>query len=370
MPLLVLIASRFMLTVKILSDPLQPDAVQQYKCARGCVTACLQGALKTWSDAARIYRGPIAAETDITPRTQADVDFLEQLDDETLTVVLYPEGPVAVIVGVVAGLALATVALLALAPKIPSIGSDVPSSNNQLGNRANKPRPNERIPDIFGEVLAIPELLTPPITTFEDNVEVEVAFMCVGRGSYEISEVKDGGTPLTLIAGAGAEFYGPGTSPNGGVPFLTVGTPVSSPFRKVLRVNEVNGQQLDSPDANKVSGTANIRFVAPNFIQNSGGIDFTEFFGAGDDIVVTGASFGASSEVILDAVTTTMRFHSDKRIEFETFDPSTVYSAGQTLILQNAVFVGQDETTGDVIYINVSGRYQIATVNATTIGLA
>jgi hypothetical protein len=357
-----------MLLVRLVRDPLALDQVEEHEVAPGGLQPFLQEQFPAWPETARIYRGEIAIENDVTPTDEHGVNELEAAEDGTYHVVVYPGDPITILITVVATLALTAVVLLFLTPKIPSANMDSASSNNSLGNRVNKPRPNERIPDIFGRVMSIPEMLTFPITTFEDNVEVEVSFMCVGRGSYDIERVRDGGTPLTLIAGAGAEFYAPGTSPNFGAPQLTVGTAVDAPFRDVIRLNEVNGQQLDPPNRNHVTGQGNIRFVAPNFIENSGAIDFTDFFGIGDDLTVVGADFG-TSPVVLDATTQIMRFHSDKRIEFQSFDPSTLFSAGQTINLTNATFAGEDDITGEVVYINVSGQYEIDTVDATTIQL-
>ena len=69
-------------------------------------------------------------------------------------------------------------------------GIERSSSNNKLGNRENTQRIGGRIPDIFGTVLAIPDLIAPPLRYFQNNVEIEECLMCLGRGYYEISDVK------------------------------------------------------------------------------------------------------------------------------------------------------------------------------------
>jgi len=317
-----------------------------------------------WPETARIYKGEVAAENDVTPRTEADVDALNLAGDEDVYyVVVYPGDPVtAIVLAVVAVLALAVVMYM-LMPKMPGAGEQE-SANNSLGQRVNKARPNGRVPDIFGSVLAVPELLTVPLLTFENNREVEICFMCVGRGSYEISDVRDGETQLNMIAGAGAHFYGPNTRPGNGAPFYSVGTAITQPLLNVVKLNEVNGQILRAPDANAVNGKGNIRLVGPDVIETNGGVDFTEFFAEGDEITLTGASFGGSVAVF-DATTQNARFYPDKRIEFETFDPTTLYSAGQLLVVSNAGFAGQN-SAGAVVYVDVSGTYTITSVNAAT----
>jgi hypothetical protein len=353
--------------VRLIADPF--DLATYEEVVTDDMLGLLRERFPVWPETGRVYKGVIATTTDVTPRVEEQVEALAAAgEDDLYYVVVYPGDPVtAIVVGAVAVLALAA-AFYLLMPKIPAPNSEAVSANNSLGQRGNKARPNERIEDIFGTVTSIPSLLTVPLLTYEDNVQVEVSFMCVGRGSYLIENVRDGSTPLALIAGAGADFYAPGTSPNSGAPQLTVGVAVDAPFRNVYRLNEVNGQKLDPPDHNSVSGSGNIRFVAPNFIQNSGGINFADLFGPGDELTVSGADFG-SANAIIDATTQLMRFHSDKRIEFDSFDPSTMFLAGQTITLTNATYAGQHDVSGDVVFIDVSGTYVIDTVDSTTITL-
>lgn len=350
--------------VRFISDPLDLSTFVERE--TDDLVACIQAEFPAWPKTARIYRGAIAQQNDITPHNPDTVRALEDDNSPLYYVVVYPGDPVTAIIAVVATIALAALMFIFM-PKIPSLSNDIGSANNSLSGRVNKPRPNGRIPDIFGTVIAVPELLTVPITTYEDNVEVEVCFMCLGRGEYSVDKVKDGGTPLGLIAGAGAAFYGPDTSPNNADPALVVGAPVEVPFRDVLRLNEVNGQALDPPDQNSVSGSGNIRFVAPNYIENSGGIDFTELFGVGDDLNVANANFGGSAAVF-DATTQNARFYPDGRVEFETFNPTTLYAAGQFLQITNAGFAGVDGV-GAVVYVDVSGTYEIDTVSSTELQL-
>jgi hypothetical protein len=356
-----------MLLVRLIEDPFNLDAYSEHQPAE--LLPFLKERFETWPETARLYKDAIAVDHDVTPRTEADIAALETAQDGTFYVVVYPGDPVTAIIAVVATLALTVAVLLFLTPKFPNSASSDQSSNNALGQRVNKARPNSRIEDIFGEVISVPTLLTVPLLVFDDNLEVEYCYMCVGRGAYTIADVKDGDTPIGQIAGAGVRFYAPGTSPNSGAPFYSIGAPINVPLYNVVKLNEVNGQSLRPPNANAVRGDGDIRFVAPDRIERSGTeIDFTKYFETGDVITVTGADFGGEYYQF-DATSQNCRFYPDYRIEFETFDPSTQYQAGDTIVITNASFVGTNPTDNSTVYVDLSGTYTVESVTSTEIQL-
>jgi hypothetical protein len=333
--------------VRIIGDPFDLSTYSEHKVDD--VLGLLREQFPTWPETGRLYRDSVAVENDVTPRTEEEVTALEEYDGDGLFyVVVYPGDPITAIVTVVATLALTAAILLFLTPKIPNMPDAAESSNNSLGQRVNKARPNGRIEDIFGEVISIPTLLTVPLLVFDDNLEVEHCYMAVGRGSYEISDVKDGDTPISQIAGAGVRFYGPGTSPNSGAPFYSVGAAITMPLLDVLKSNEVNGQALRSPNSNSVSGNADIRFVYPDQIQRTGSIDFTEFFEAGDELVVTSATVEGSSDSTLEALQR-MRFEKPNIIRFESYNPTADFATGQTVTLTDASYIGGTTTSATVL---------------------
>lgn len=359
-----------MLRVRLLTDPFDLSSFDEHEVES--LMPFLKEQFPTWPATARIYKDDVSLAHDVTPNCEADLEALQ--DGDLYYVVVYPGDPVTMLIVAVAVFVVATVALLFLMPKMPGQqGSDAgASSTNSLGNRVNKARPNGRIPDIFGKVRAIPELLTVPLLMFEDNREFELCYMAVGRGEYEIDadQVYDGQTPLDLIAGAAADFYGPNTRPGSGAPFLEIGGGIGYPLKNVLKLNEVNGQKLSPPNANQMTGQGNIKLVGPaSIVANpASDIDFTERFGPGSNLTLSNATFGGIA--VFDATTQVCRFHSDKRLEFQTWDPRTLYTAGQLLVLSNAGFAGVHATSGAVIYADVSGTYTIVSVTATTIQLA
>ncbi len=319
-----------------------------------------------WRRAAALTDPSILAARDVTPRDEAGVERLGQLEGPLL-VVISPADPVTAIIAVAAVLVGVLAAFLFL-PKVPTADNTLGSSNNSLGSRSNQARPNSRIPDIFGTVRSIADLLAVPYRQFVENIETEVAFMCVGRGSYAITDVRDGDTLIGSIAGSSAAFYNPGQNPsNGGVPFMQIGSAIEQPVLSVVQMNEVNGQLLRPPNGNYVQGDGSIRFVYPDEIQQQGGTDFTTVFGAGDSLIVGGAQISGSNPGNTQ-VSENARFVYGGVIQFDSFDPTTTFATGQTLTVTNGSFSGPDESGGN-LYVDLSGVYTIASLDSSSITL-
>jgi hypothetical protein len=257
-----------------------------------------------WPVTARIYHKQVAEVCDVTPTCEADVERLGELDGP-FHVVVYPEGPVAIFF---AFAALAVVAVVALA--FMAIPQDVPtpaarntqskSPNNELSARTNRARPNGRIPEIFGTVRSTPDLVAATYSVFESNREVEFALMCIGRGSYDISDVRDGDTPLDEVRGARVAFYEPGTSPNSGTPQLSIGGTINDPVLTVVRSASVNGQTLHPPSDPIAHTGMTVR--GPNYIyaafltgdKGSFTADNFDDIQVGDSITLTSAVFSGN----------------------------------------------------------------------------
>lgn len=353
-----------MLLVRLLTDPFDLSAYTEH--SPESLLPFLHHEFPVWPEGARLYKGSVAVENDVTPRTEDDIKALAQADGE-YWVVVYPEDIITLTIAlVVAVVALAAIMLL-LAPKIPTPNTNSQSSNNTLGTRVNKPRPKDRIEEIFGSVISVPTLLAVPLLIFESNLEQEICWMCVGRGDHEISDVRDGDTPIASIAGAGVKFYGPYTSPNFGAPILSIGSDIDQPLMDVVRVNEVNGQVLKAPNSNMVSGDDDIRFVYPDTIERSGtDIDFTKYFAASDQLTIAGSSY---NDTVGSVVTTQItHFTLAGEIVFDTFDPSTIFSAGDFITISNAGFADTNVSSG-ITYVDLGGTYEIDTVDSTTITL-
>lgn len=237
-------------------------------------------------DGAKLFKGECALSCDITPTTPDDILSIDA-DNGDYYVLSGFQDPVTIftVASAVISVAVSVFSLLAQ-PSIPSLdNSQAPSSNNTLSDRRNRLRPNARIPDIFGRVRAIPDLISVPIRTFINNREVETALMCLGRGSYQVDEIRDGSTLVSDINDAAVEIYRPFTSPNNSESDLRIGNRIPGGVTDNRRLSAVNGQTLLA--SNNVSSF--LQNVSANFL---GGTvifltDVSQSIVAGDIIEIT-----------------------------------------------------------------------------------
>lgn len=190
---------------------------------------------------------------------QTNGDFIS-IDSGTVVVVhdsQLPKGPeswiyfaVALIVGVAAA--------IALKPNIPELGGNnsQQSATNRLGDTTNEPRINQRIDDIFGTLTKhVPPLWQVPYRIGVNNQEVEVLYLCVGRGKYAInaSEWYDGDTPVVNIPNAAVSVYGPNTHPSNGSPVLQIGQTINEQIGIYRQSNDLNPSELVPPNEDETA---------------------------------------------------------------------------------------------------------------------
>ena len=118
------------------------------------------------------------------------------------------------------------------------------SPNNQLGARDNQVRVLERVEDIFGRVKSIPSLMMPTYFKYVNHRQVEYGYYCVGRGYYDVSELRDGDTLLSDFNRASAAVYAPFTSPGHGAPQMQIGAAITDPVLTAQRNEQVDGITL------------------------------------------------------------------------------------------------------------------------------
>lgn len=283
-----------MKTVIISESPLDPAAYEHFEVEDPL--ALLASRWSRFPETARIYNGQVSQDRDVTPlgvpgpAHEAAVAALRDAEGP-LYVLVMPTGQFAVPIIIVAAAIAASAAMAFLIkPKVPSASShqDSPSSNNELSDRQNRPRLNGRIPDIFGQVRSIPDLLSPPLRFFDNHHEVELSFMCVGRGSYLIEDVRDGATRVEQIAGqeASVEVYGPFTRP-GGTPQLRIGNAIGEPLAWAKRFDPVNGQTMEPSNAEFQAAVHSVEVNPAGIITMTGDPhDFRFFFAPGDSITI------------------------------------------------------------------------------------
>lgn len=280
--------------VVIANNPMEPENYELVNDVESVMDLIMER-FPDWNCHDRVYLNVPSEATDITP---TDMLTLEQFENyEGLYIIIRGVGANVVIMIVVAVVVGVAVALLMPTPAVPTLrNTQSTSPNNELASRTNKPRPNARIPDPFGEVRSTFDLLALPYTLFINHQEVEHSYMGVGRGKYAIDsdEVRDDVTRISQILGSSVEFYAPFTSPNSGdAPQLTIGTPINIEIDTVFKSNSVNGQVARAPNDLHYSGNNNIYFTYPNAVNLDSSDDLTETFQTGDTFKIENANFGS-----------------------------------------------------------------------------
>ncbi len=231
-----------MQTVYIASNPLDLSKWEKFECED--IRALLVERFPQWPPTAHIYHQVCARDHDVTPSDEASEERLGSLEGP-FWVVVYPAW--ANIAAAVLIWAIAFVATKLLEDDTPKPREHVfvdGSPNNSLSDRSNSARLNQRIPDSFGTVRAVPDLLMAPYIVYESHKPVEYSYMCVGRGKLAPTDVRDGDTPITQILGASTVFYPPGEAPGGGTPSLLLGDMITDNVYNVYPVRAVNNNDL------------------------------------------------------------------------------------------------------------------------------
>ena len=163
----------------------------------------------------------------------------------------------AVLIQAAAALALSYVIGALLAPGLAAREDNrtTKSPNNQLGARDNQVRVLERVEDIFGRVKSIPSLMMPTCFKYVNHRQVEYGYYCVGRGYYDVSELRDGDTLLSDFTRTSAAVYAPFTSPGHGTPQLQIGAPITDPVLTAQRNEQVDGIALQPLNKLQIVGT-------------------------------------------------------------------------------------------------------------------
>lgn len=347
--------------VTLAQNPLEPETWTHHDVED--VRDFLLGEFAEWPSSARIYHERVSLGHDVTPADEAGIERLGELPGP-FYVVVYPADPITIIIAVVA---VVVVAAVVLQPKIPNPAlrnTQSASPNNSLSDRTNAPRPLARIPDIFGTVRSTPDLLAQPYKLYKDHEEVEYAFMCVGRGAFDVSDIRDDNTLASDIPGTSVEVYGPYTSPNSGsAPQLRIGTAINTPVYDVARSNAVNGQVLRPPNDQSIVGVNNIRFQSPNLIKTSA-FDFTDRFAAGDVLYVTGA---AVYQAYINQTKTLFAYSNGFRFVIPNTTLPAEYAVGAEIQLTGALFSVTDPDGFWSSSYDLSGVYAIASKSLETV---
>lgn len=315
----------------------------------------------------KIYHGAIAESQNITPKNKRDIEKLQKLEG-VFYVVVMPQEPISIamwiyyaIVAITTAYTLYTVLTM---PKPPSPTAG--SANNELAQRSNQPRINGRIPDIFGRLRSYPDLIAQTFTTYVDGVEIEECLMCIGRGYYQILDMRDGDTDVANIAGTSVSVYDPFTSIVG-IPIYRVGEEFNHLPKYVVNSDSINGQTIEQPNTAEFE-TQNVWFQSPNLIRATG-IDFTQYFAVNDRILLSGAVYGVQ-DVSLSG---TIMVNENKMVIIESSTNIDNPNLFKGLLLTGAL-VNIEITTGtppdqitEIDTRDLSGQFDVSGVTKTVI---
>ena len=172
------------------------------------------------------------------------------------------------------------------------------SPNNQLGARDNQVRVLERVEDIFGRVKSIPPLMMPTYFKYVNHRQVEYGYYCIGRGYYDVSELRDGDTLLSDFSRASAAVYAPFTSPGHGAPQLQIGAAITDPVLTAQRNEQVDGITLQPLNKLQIVGsqTWDLDGTTGRITQKTGYPGIGTIAEPGVDLTFTASSGGWTPE--------------------------------------------------------------------------
>lgn len=248
---------------------------------------------------AKIYKGSIAVENDITEKLQKD-ELLINLIDEDIWVVIFPSDlGIGAIIAIVSAVISAVVSIYMYLTMPQPETAVAKSPNNELSNRVNQLRLNGRVPEIFGTLRSTPDLISAPILYYrDDGIEIEDCLYCVTKGHVNVLDIKDGDTFGATIPEFQAAVYEPNSSILD-APQIEVGDAFTDLPMIGRKSEAVTGQSLDDPTESVIdsvsSGTAYPQY--PNRIYfPAGGLNSA--FSVGEAVIVDAETFGIADTPI------------------------------------------------------------------------
>ena len=277
---------------------------------------------------ARLYKGTICVQNDITPKTKLDAWALKDVTGD-YQILCHAGTPLAF--GIIAAVISVGVAVYTYMnmPEMNAPQDIAGSPNNSLAQRQNKHRVNERAPDIYGKRKVVPDLISTVYRYYEGSVQVEECLLSIGTGSFAINEdmINEGETPINTIDGASISIYEPGQSTISPNPQIQIGSVFDKLQIVTKQVSAIDGKQtLLSPNSARIS-TRSVTVNSPNEIsvpsdtinesgrewsedfdrwvdyKIEGSVDFSYKFTAGEKVTISNAIYGTVEDIRLSGNT-------------------------------------------------------------------
>lgn len=270
--------------IRVFPNPIDPSEVVHL---RSNDAVRVFGEIKKKNDKARIYLQPACQQNDVTPTNAVDLASLQMLAKTHDFDIVCEAGAPAVIIAAVSLVLSVGMAVYSYLNMPQASQLEQGSANNELSKRTNVENIGGRIPDIYGCVNAVPNLVSQPILYYDsDGIEREETLMCIGRGDYLIEDIKDGDTFFSTIPGASTSVYASGQSLID-IPQIQIGDQFTEAPLVGKKSEAITGQTMEQPTESvvhtDVEGTMYPQF--PNRIyMSSGGLSAK--FSVGESVVV------------------------------------------------------------------------------------
>lgn len=325
------------------------------------VTEYLKTQFKVFPETARIYHNDLALGCDVTPYDEKTIKRLQELSGD-FYIVIEAGDPFTIALWVVMAITAAfSVYTFMTMPKTQVTAPQ--SANNDMAARQNQVRLGGRIPEIFGTVRCYPDLIAATYVFYNDqDKEIEVSLMVVGRGYYDIHDCREDTTDVHDISGYKVSVYDPHTSIMGD-PIYKVGDKFDYYPPMTMKSKSINGQSLEMPNDRKIESTE-IYFAYPNLIKSKGNVNFSTLFAKSDNIGVYGADFG------VDDVQWSGKTLFTPNMQIIVEDTQNVISPSdfRGVLLTGALVEFKDvNNPTQKTYRDLSGQYTVQGISKTTI---
>ena len=317
----------------------------------------------------RIYHNSVSNKNDVTPFDERSVKYLQSLEGD-FYVVIYPAW-IQIVFYVIAAISAAFSIYTYMTMPKPQVSAPQ-SSNNDLASRQNQARLGGRVPEIFGHLRAVPDLISAPITYYdENNKEIEECLMLCTRGYVQIHDIKDDQTNVNDISGMAVSVYDPHTNITG-APIYQIGEAFTEPPRFSIKSKSINGQTLNVPNDQKIE-SPEIYFQFPNIIKTASPyINFDLLFDANDSIGIYGAEFLIDDATLAGDITLT----PEKQLTIHSALDIASVNNFKDIVLTGALIKVTTEITAEPPeieptsvdnYYDLSGRYKVTNTTKTAV---
>lgn len=151
----------------------------------------------------------------------------------------------AAVIAAVAAVAAAAYASGIDAPMGDASAGGKDSPNNRLTGQSNVARAYQAIPDVYGVRRVWPDLIQASTVEYVDQIKLVTEWLCVSRGTGDLTNIRYADTPISDIDGASYEVFQPAAGDGYAEDRLTTISDVYETYAS----QEVNGQELPYPAA-------------------------------------------------------------------------------------------------------------------------